>query len=215
MMGAIGYLVVAAACLVHWDAADKLRYLDVFSVSVLAFSFLLAAEQTLFHWRLPARREVTQEAYGMTFDPQLSTLTSGLALIELLVFFDYGHTHWLTYPVHPSIQTFGIFMYLAAVFWLNWVDGFLAREFNSMPRRSIIREGPFSYIRHPRYLGLLVSRVAFAMTMSSVLAAIVLVGWLCVVLRRIHLEERHLLTIFGEKYKRYSQESSRLVPGLF
>ncbi len=75
--------------------------------------------------------------------------------------------------------------------------------------------GPFHYVRHPRYSGILGVRAAYALTFASPVAWVLAVAWLVVLLRRIHLEEAHLRAEFGDRYERYAARTSRLIPSLF
>jgi protein-S-isoprenylcysteine O-methyltransferase Ste14 len=70
-------------------------------------------------------------------------------------------------------------------------------------------------VRHPRYAGLLISRVAFALTYGSVLAWALGIIWAALIVRRIPREEAHLRQIFGADYEAYAARTARLIPGVF
>jgi protein-S-isoprenylcysteine O-methyltransferase Ste14 len=79
----------------------------------------------------------------------------------------------------------------------------------------VMTAGPYGYVRHPRYLGLIVSRTATPLTFASIIGWALLVAWIAVVLRRIRLEELPLQRSFGESYHNYSRLRARLIPGLY
>ncbi len=79
----------------------------------------------------------------------------------------------------------------------------------------MIRDGPFRYVRHPRYAGILAIRVAFALVFASLIAWILVAAWLALFLRRIHLEERYLRTALGAHYAAYAERTARLFPGVY
>ena len=71
-------------------------------------------------------------------------------------------------------------------------------------------DGPYHYIRHPRYAGLLATRLALPLLFGSVVAYLLLAAWIWMTRRRVRLEETHLITKFGEVYTSYAART----PGL-
>jgi protein-S-isoprenylcysteine O-methyltransferase Ste14 len=78
-----------------------------------------------------------------------------------------------------------------------------------------MRTGPYRFVRHPRYAALLVSRIAFALALASILVWIFALGWLWAILRRIGLEEAHTQELFGAEYGNYAATTRRLIPGVY
>ena len=81
--------------------------------------------------------------------------------------------------------------------------------------QRVIREGPYAWVRHPSYSGVLLVLLGEAALFQSV------VGLLCVVLVmlpiymfRIRIEEKALLEGLGDEYRRYQEEVGALVPRL-
>lgn len=86
-------------------------------------------------------------------------------------------------------------------------------ELSAAREGRLVKEGPYSVVRHPTYLAhTLIFSGIFLMT-GVVAAGIVTVLDLVIVnLVIIPLEESELLTRFGEEYKRYMQSVPRLLP---
>ncbi len=82
--------------------------------------------------------------------------------------------------------------------------------------QRIIQEGPYRYVRHPSYTGLLLELVGAGLAVSNWLAAIVtLVLAIAALSYRIAVEERALREHFGKKYEDYQAKTKKLIPGLF
>lgn len=73
--------------------------------------------------------------------------------------------------------------------------------------------GPQRYTRNPLYFGVIVMTFGWAVATSSaffLVGAVLLPLWFLTIL--IPFEERELRALFGEQYKRYSDEVPMLVP---
>jgi protein-S-isoprenylcysteine O-methyltransferase Ste14 len=75
--------------------------------------------------------------------------------------------------------------------------------------------GPFRFIRHPRYAGFLLRKLAWPLLLASVIGWALFALWLALVIRRIRLEEDHMIRIFGNDYQAYTRRSARLFPALY
>lgn len=210
------YLLLALACLLQWGSPDLWSRVGFFSGSALVLSMLLAVETLNFHHAVGYSEEAYREVFGISYDP---AMTKGIALLglgELLVFLDYGHWHLVPMLEQPVLQGIGLGLYVVVPALLLWTDSYLARHFSGgLTGRAVITDGPFQYVRHPRYVGLLASRVAFALAFASVLGWLFVLGWVLLVLRRIRLEEPHLRELFGADYETYAQRTARLIPGIY
>src|SRR5262249_47339410 len=139
-----------------------------------------------------------------------------LAVGDALVFLDYGH--WRLTPAleQASLQGLGLVLGAAAMAWIARTDAQLARHFeDERSARALMTTGPFRYVRHPRYAGILGLRAAYALTFASAVGWGLAAAWLLVLLRRIRLEEAHLRTEYGDSYARYAARTSRLIPGVY
>jgi len=81
---------------------------------------------------------------------------------------------------------------------------------------ELVVTGPYRWIRHPNYAGLLLVAFGTAMMVWSPLAAeTALVAWLPLALLRIQKEERALHARLGEAFLDYARASWCLVPGVY
>jgi protein-S-isoprenylcysteine O-methyltransferase Ste14 len=81
---------------------------------------------------------------------------------------------------------------------------------------ELIASGPYRWIRHPNYAGLLLTAVGTAIMVRSPLAiGVTLVTWLPLALLRIHAEERALHARLGDAFVEYRRGRWCIVPGLY
>jgi protein-S-isoprenylcysteine O-methyltransferase Ste14 len=81
---------------------------------------------------------------------------------------------------------------------------------------KLATSGPYAYVRHPIYAGLLGMLVATGLAVShwiSLLAAL-LIFFIGTVIR-VRSEDRLLREAFGEQFENYAQRVSAIVPGLY
>jgi protein-S-isoprenylcysteine O-methyltransferase Ste14 len=149
-------------------------------------------------------------------------LLASLALIALFV-------HWrpMLTPIWTVTHPLAVVL-IDAVFWLGWglvlLSTFLINHFELFGLRQVWARlrgrtlpapefrTPFVYkrVRHPIYLGFLLAFwAAPAMTAGHLLFALATTGYILI---GIWLEERDLVDLFGDQYRRYRQQVSMLIP---
>ena len=117
---------------------------------------------------------------------------------------------------------------LRVVFWAGWalvfLSTFLINHFelfglqqvfarwrgSKLPPPEFGTPSLYKWVRHPLYLGLLIAVWATPMmTLGHLLFAMANTGY---ILLGVSLEERDLVAVFGDRYRRYREQVSMLVP---
>jgi protein-S-isoprenylcysteine O-methyltransferase Ste14 len=80
---------------------------------------------------------------------------------------------------------------------------------------QLVQNGLYGIIRHPAYLGTLVTLGGFGLALENWLSLLTLVALpLAATIYRIAVEERALVNHFGARYIEYMEHSKRLIPGI-
>ncbi|MEW9533994.1 isoprenylcysteine carboxylmethyltransferase family protein [Microbispora sp. NPDC049125] len=80
----------------------------------------------------------------------------------------------------------------------------------------VVTRGPYRWVRHPSYTGLLLIALGFGLGAGNWLSLVI-----CAVLPplgllpRIAVEEAEMIRVLGERYRGYQKTTHRLVPGLW
>lgn len=111
------------------------------------------------------------------------------------------------------------------VMWLGlairfWAIAALGRAFRTTvevdPGQAVVSIGPYQWVRHPSYSGLLLIVAGFGLAVGNWLALVIcIVLPLPALLRRIQVEEAELTSVLGDRYRDYQAQTKRLIPGLW
>jgi protein-S-isoprenylcysteine O-methyltransferase Ste14 len=112
-----------------------------------------------------------------------------------------------------------------AVMWIGlavriWAVLTLGRSFSTFlgvaTGQTLVTQGPYRWVRHPSYTGLLTIALGFGIGMGNWLSPITCVVLaLAGLLPRMAVEESQLLTALGDRYRHYQRTTDRLIPGLW
>jgi len=76
--------------------------------------------------------------------------------------------------------------------------------------KALITRGSYAIVRHPLYLsGILILITNMRMTQLDLLATLLISGYFVI---GAFIEEKRLISVFGEKYRNYKQQVSMFIP---
>ncbi len=83
-------------------------------------------------------------------------------------------------------------------------------------RPTVVRTGPYRWIRHPSYSGLLLACLGYGIALQNWLSLLVVITLPAMaLLHRIRVEEEVLVRGIGKEYIEYQQRTKRLIPGIW
>jgi protein-S-isoprenylcysteine O-methyltransferase Ste14 len=119
----------------------------------------------------------------------------------------------------PVLFTLGVALALAGVAFRQYAVATLGRFFTTrvmtQPGQTVIETGPYRYVRHPSYSGMLLTVLGVLLCSTDWLSLACFVLALPGVAYRIKVEEGALVQALGEPYRDYMRRTPRLVPYLF
>lgn len=220
-----------------WSVGARLsRWLISTAITVVVFYALAGRWDLRWIWATAAVGSLVTLPLTLTIDPDLVrerrrpgpgavdratrlVMAAAVAAQVILACLDVGRLHWSdTVPARMHAVSLALF---AAGFGLVSWSVAVNRFFSSVVRiqsergHAIITTGPYRYVRHPGYVGMLMGYPVISLAIGSWWALIP--GALCalIVLRRAALEDTYLLEHLAG-YRDYAATvRSRLIPGLW
>jgi protein-S-isoprenylcysteine O-methyltransferase Ste14 len=143
-------------------------------------------------------------------------LASCFVLAWLPVILDFGRLlplgGWLTWT--------GVAIMISGIVFRRHAISVLGKYFTASVQiqkdHELIKAGPYRYIRHPSYLGILILTVGLGIALSNWVSLL-----LCIVLpaigimRRVKVEEKELELHFGDRYLDYRKSTWRIIPYIY
>ncbi len=119
---------------------------------------------------------------------------------------------WLTWV--------GVFIMISGVVFRRYVISVLGKFFTATVQihqdHQLIKAGPYRYIRHPSYLGILILALGNGIALANWISLLLCIALPAIgIIQRIKVEEKALYHHFGEQYKDYSKNTWRIIPYIY
>jgi len=125
-------------------------------------------------------------------------------------------------PISISLQLpyFGLIIIIIGMiirFYAIWTLGrFFTVDVTIRENHIIKKDGLYSIIRHPSYLGSLISFIGFGISLNNWLSLIIIIVLITIsFIKRIKIEEQALIDQFGFEYMDYKNKTFRLIPWIY
>jgi protein-S-isoprenylcysteine O-methyltransferase Ste14 len=120
---------------------------------------------------------------------------------------------WPLFGVGLGLMAVGIFIRQWSIITLG---RFFTVDVRVHPNQTIVDSGPYRWVRHPSYTGLIMFNVGLGLALSNwaALAVMLLLPTVGLIVR-IRLEERALVAQLGDDYRRFAGARRRLLPGVW
>ena len=123
-------------------------------------------------------------------------------------------------PGRAMWQFLGLILFIFGLTLRWWAIVVLGRFFTVdvqiAPDHQLVDAGPFHWLRHPSYTGILLAFLGFSLALGNWVALfVIMVPITAAFVRRMNVEEQALQGALGQSYIAYRARTKRLVPGLY
>jgi protein-S-isoprenylcysteine O-methyltransferase Ste14 len=117
-----------------------------------------------------------------------------------------------------AVRVFGVIVMWSGLATRVWAVATLGGAFRTTvevdPGQAVVTTGPYKWIRHPSYAGLLLIVAGLGLALGNWLSAAACLALpLPALAWRIHVEEAELGRVLGDAYRAYRASTARLIPG--
>ena len=214
----IGSFVFVALPIVAWDVTDvrgffaqpaRVLYI-VFVILLNAFAAYRIPEVGKSHD--PAKTTVARQHLTVIF---LQVLSISVVLVG--PFCDLRGIAVM--DGQDTVRYIGLCLYLVGFLVMHFAEAKLGKQFSLevalREGHTLVTDGMYRHIRHPRYLGITAFTVGISMLFRSWIGLGLSAATIMVLLWRIQDEEALMNEEFGADWKAYARRSWRLVPFVY
>lgn len=126
---------------------------------------------------------------------------------------------WLSLRLWPRsllLYWIGLALLVAGLGFSVWARVHLGRNWSGTVTvkegHELIRTGPYRYVRHPIYTGILTGVIGTVICAATVRAVLGLLIIAVALLRKLRAEERFMRETFPGQYQKYCEEVPALIP---
>ena len=117
------------------------------------------------------------------------------------------------------VRYIGLMIAIPGFILMQAGEKYLAKQFSIevtvQKDHKLIQSGPYQYIRHPRYLGILTFFNGISLTFRSLLGILAVIALAGVLIWRVFAEEKMIHQEFGKEWEEYQAKTWRLIPYIF
>jgi protein-S-isoprenylcysteine O-methyltransferase Ste14 len=193
------------------------RVLYSISVGLLALSVSVGLHLLRFPYT-PGKRE--GERSKQVSRQSIVPLLTRLVWLAVFVISPYGDRRDIAIiGAGDALRYGGVLLFVLGLVWVGWAFLTLGKQHSGevtiQSGHQLITNGPYRWLRHPMYLGLIVFPMGVGLVFRSwpgVLLPLLLIG---LFIWRIGDEEALMHQEFGEQWERYCQRTWRFIPYLY
>jgi protein-S-isoprenylcysteine O-methyltransferase Ste14 len=146
--------------------------------------------------------------FSMTFSPTMAAILTAIPIAR-----DLGLRSIFVFGIGIGIMSMGLSLRI-------WSIAVLGKYFRTTieleNHQRVVQSGPYRFIRHPSYAGLILTCIGYGLGLQNILALVIVVTLPTVaLLHRIDIEEEVLGAGMGKAYGTYQEKTKKLIPGIW
>lgn len=213
-----GTLIFSALPLIGWGVKDLHGYF--LSPARITFLCMMIISTLLVIIFVPDEGRSRGEGKKMQKQHKISLFFLQIISLLVVIFAPFLDRRGLAVWNENEILRFTGLLLLSCGFSLmNWAVINLDKQFSTdvtlQDGHKLITKGAFRFVRHPRYLGIIIFLAGISMTFRSWVGLGLMVASVFVLIWRIRDEEKLMKEEFGKEWDEYKKKTYSLIPYIY
>jgi isoprenylcysteine carboxyl methyltransferase (ICMT) family protein YpbQ len=169
----------------------------------------------IVYWGVSAvgvKRNIKGGGWARSSGIRILIVVAIILLMEAL--FSGSDGQFFAYQLGYGVELAGTILCVAGIAFAIWARIHLGKNWSGTPSikegHELITSGPYRFVRHPIYTGMLVALIGSALVNGIDL--IILLIFCVVFMLRIPVEERYMMQLFPDQYPEYKKRTKALIP---
>lgn len=214
----VGVVIFVGLPLLGWGVGDARGFID--HPARLAYTVLVVLLQVFVVMLIPGVGRNRGDGEKSVRRQRLALLLLQVIPLAIVIAAPYGDRRDIAVLGEIEIvRYFGLGLFALGFMGMHWAEAVLDKQFSVQVTiqegHQLVTAGPYRYLRHPRYLGIIIFTTGISLVYRSWLALILVAALTLVLLWRIDDEEALMHQAFGTDWEAYAQRSWRLIPFVY
>jgi protein-S-isoprenylcysteine O-methyltransferase Ste14 len=211
ILGAVGGIIGGSLAANRRQIAHTLFQIPPAMLAAIALICLFS-----IYWDAAAKNTAPAQSSESPWSRRFHLIVLNLSVLLLILPIPGLTRRFL--PTRPILEALGLAIEIAGIAFAIWARRHLGANWSGEVRiatgHQLVRTGPYQYLRHPIYTGVLAMYLG-AMLVSGQLHALIAMAVIALAyLRKLRLEEKILSQNFGPAFDDYRRHSWALLPPL-
>lgn len=214
----IGIAIFVGLPLVGWGVMDAQGFLG--HPARLGYVVLIALLQVFVMVKMPEVGRNRGEGNKIVHRQRLAVLLLQVLSLAIVITAPYSDRRDIAVlGEFEPVRYLGLGLFALGFITMNWAEASLGKQFSVQVTiqedHKLVTGSLYRYLRHPRYLSIIIFNVGISLVFHSWLALILVAALTLVLLWRIHDEEAFMHQEFGTDWEAYAKRSWCLIPFVY
>lgn len=214
----VSLLIFVGLPLLGWGLGDLSSFFD-HSVRSAYVVIIVALQLFAILYNPQVGRNQENRKSGVAA-PKVDLVLVQIFSLAIVILAPFSDRHsFVVFNFGDAGRMVGLVLIVPGFVLMQMAEKYLAKQFSIQVTiqedHKLIQNGPYQFIRHPRYLGVLVFFLGISLAFRSLLAVLVIIALLGVLLWRVSAEEKLMQLEFGEAWEAYRRTSWKIIPFIF
>ena len=214
----VGVLIFAGLPVLGWGIADFSGFIA--NPARLGYLLMVVALQVIVIIRFPGIGRSGGDGQKLVRRQKIAVVLLQILTLSMVIAVPAFDRHGIAIMQDAdAVRMIGVLVFAIGFLLMNVSEYVLGKQFSIQVTiqkdHQLVTAGPYRFVRHPRYLAILIYNAGVTLVFGSGLGLLLTALLAGVLLWRIQDEEALLHQEFGAQWEAYARQSRRLIPFIY